>query len=897
MADFPTSVVSFTDKVDGNTCFAAHINKLQDEVEAIETYIGTGGSAGPWAPVSGTVPGPPTWSITPITVLLQNNVYKIAIDWEPVVSTDCAGYIVQRAETEMSVTSPSTWITIASPAGIGSHYWLDANGLRKDKRYWYKIACINMAGEIGTFTNAQYGDTDSATIISAPDAPSNLEIYIDLNEGLTASWTLPAFDYDNNYIVSTEIVVTEDASDPTNTSANFYHTGKASYPMNLFNIFSLWLASDERPSSTDDLYVYIRTNSMWGLNSSWIKSSSFNMQTLLSAWTAAQGTGLGNFETLVENFFYDSVGDSYSYDQGTFPVDAPDLQIIGQNIAAGTIQCQALAVGSGHRNFDLIGVEFIPNYDGSTTNNGWLTVTTSHAYPLLQIISNPNEEKTGDITTWYVNNFESTTLIPHPNQTGVSKDHSGIDEVYYIYVKCNKTDETDCDILLVPISSSGYFMPPDGADHDSTHYSELTLGITNPNDYYWFKAGVWDVSSTRAGRLGLSYGFTFLDGNHIYTGQIDCNKVTVSGAGGDVIIDGNNITVTNGKMDFTSAGSNVTIDSTGISGSDGSTSFSLTDSGGLDITAGTGSSTHIDSNGIWTGTSATTGSVNIDDSKITIYNNSGTQEVLMGNYTGSSYGFLAGASASSGQRAILDKDGLRVYDSSGDLMLDSNDGSSGYVRENYNSQEFTSNGTFTVPDGVYSLYVTATGGGGGGAGGNGVFGGGGGGGGGRFILRERMEVTPGTNVSVVIGPGGLGGSPGNDGTTGQTTIVGSYAAGGGRGGSTFGPGGRGASNGGEGGTFAPYDPKPPTNGDGQYRSMGGPAYTDLISPTSAAGGGGGGGFKSQGGSGGYWVGTAPQLSGSGVGYGAGGGGGINYEGTLTDGGDGYQGYALIEWYT
>lgn len=62
-ASFPNSVKDFTDKEDGKKIYAAHINELQDEVEAIETtllagtegQVLTAGSGGvpEWAAASG----------------------------------------------------------------------------------------------------------------------------------------------------------------------------------------------------------------------------------------------------------------------------------------------------------------------------------------------------------------------------------------------------------------------------------------------------------------------------------------------------------------------------------------------------------------------------------------------------------------------------------------------------------------------------------------------------------------------------------------------------------------------------------------------------------------------------------------------------------------------------
>jgi len=75
------------------------------------------------------------------------------------------------------------------------------------------------------------------------------------------------------------------------------------------------------------------------------------------------------------------------------------------------------------------------------------------------------------------------------------------------------------------------------------------------------------------------------------------------------------------------------------------------------------------------------------------------------------------------------------------------------------TQEYSSSGTFTVPNGVYSLTVTLLVGGGGGGGGfygNGDTHAGGGGGSGGYYQNQTIAVTPGETLTIVVG--GKGGS-------------------------------------------------------------------------------------------------------------------------------------------
>lgn len=104
-------------------------------------------------------------------------------------------------------------------------------------------------------------------------------------------------------------------------------------------------------------------------------------------------------------------------------------------------------------------------------------------------------------------------------------------------------------------------------------------------------------------------------------------------------------------------------------------------------------------------------------------------------------------------------------------------------------QEFTSSGTFTVPNGVSLVYVTMIGGGaGGGSGGigngaiaNKVASGGGGGSPGNLLIRVPVMVVPGAEIAVSIGAAGSGGGA----VTGDSTYHdGNYGGNGGN--SSFG---------------------------------------------------------------------------------------------------------------
>ncbi|MGE5682589.1 MAG: glycine-rich domain-containing protein [Bacillota bacterium] len=86
-------------------------------------------------------------------------------------------------------------------------------------------------------------------------------------------------------------------------------------------------------------------------------------------------------------------------------------------------------------------------------------------------------------------------------------------------------------------------------------------------------------------------------------------------------------------------------------------------------------------------------------------------------------------------------------------------------------QVFTADGAFTVPEGITKLYVEVVGGGGGGG-----YNYGGGGGGGAYAS-GFIDVTPGAQISVIVGNGGLGSRYGQyyyDGDTGGQSKFGNF---------------------------------------------------------------------------------------------------------------------------
>ena len=214
-----------------------------------------------------------------------------------------------------------------------------------------------------------------------------------------------------------------------------------------------------------------------------------------------------------------------------------------------------------------------------------------------------------------------------------------------------------------------------------------------------------------------------------------------------------------------------------------------------------------------------------------------------------------------------------------------------------NPTTYTSNGIFTVPEGIRKVTVEAWGGGGGG-GAAGAFlstGRGGGGAGGSFT-RDTISVSTG-NYTITVGNGGAGGTGTNNGTAGGTSSFGTLvtAAGG-----AFGYSGvNGNGNGGSITTGTTYNGGAGSAGATSSGAGGGGAGNEgaggnASGATGGAGGTGGDGTTT-GGAG------AAGRSNNGTGNSAtnlsAGGGGGYYSGILgsNNGGAGYRGQVIVYW--
>jgi hypothetical protein len=200
-----------------------------------------------------------------------------------------------------------------------------------------------------------------------------------------------------------------------------------------------------------------------------------------------------------------------------------------------------------------------------------------------------------------------------------------------------------------------------------------------------------------------------------------------------------------------------------------------------------------------------------------------------------------------------------------------------------NKQIFTSSGTWTCPPGVTLVLLSMCGGGGGGAGGNT----GGGGASGSSYIYLAVPVVPGTNYTVTVGAGGVGGALCVAGTDGGTSSFGSYSVHGGGGGRAVDRrGGRVFDDFGE--ALNSYW----SGNSAEQQAIGGKSFFKGCGggEGSVYGGVGGGGSACLFGEGGRG-GDGASNAASGGGFGAGGGGGGNGQ----SGGSGGSGIVIIEY--
>ena len=155
-----------------------------------------------------------------------------------------------------------------------------------------------------------------------------------------------------------------------------------------------------------------------------------------------------------------------------------DVEINGGNIKAGTIEAEAIAIGSGNRNFQLWGVSFDANYEG--------LYNKFHA--------------TGGALVFY---GEEDVWILNANTVSSLTD----DTTYLVYVRLRK----------------GVLDSPDNAVILSTDTKEAEDAT-----YYYYHIGFLEVgNATTASFLATSYGWTIIHGSQIQTGTVYADYIRV----------------------------------------------------------------------------------------------------------------------------------------------------------------------------------------------------------------------------------------------------------------------------------------------------------------------------------------------------------------------------------
>ncbi|MGL4790925.1 MAG: hypothetical protein ACRCW1_05890 [Anaerotignaceae bacterium] len=214
-----------------------------------------------------------------------------------------------------------------------------------------------------------------------------------------------------------------------------------------------------------------------------------------------------------------------------------------------------------------------------------------------------------------------------------------------------------------------------------------------------------------------------------------------------------------------------------------------------------------------------------------------------------------------------------------------------FPRKGFKQTEYTAPGTysFNVPSGVREMYVLMCGGGAGGTGGFPTQGGNGGAA--AQIFNSWVKVTPLSTLTINVGTGGAGSSPGggvhNPGTS--TTITGTFFS------RLLASGGSGQGGGGTGEGYLNNIINP--GADSQY-ALGGVVYGTISA--NQGDGGGGAACLGNGGRGSdidLWIaGGQVDISlirGGNGDKGSGGGGGVGGTGFLENGGKGGDGYVLL----
>lgn len=249
------------------------------------------------------------------------------------------------------------------------------------------------------------------------------------------------------------------------------------------------------------IYARIRSFDTAGLQSNWTSGLTVNYGILFT--TYIQNTYLAQtaYQVLLDNCFY------------------------GSNT---TLNVEAIAVGSGERNFSLLNVTWV--HDEERTAGG--TVVWSHhggvryTTGVLVLVSNSAKY-------WNIYGTAFGQTFPQTYDLDLAPG------TYWLYAKTaivSQTDETP-----VPTSSMNRII----ATGSRLPYFK---GADGPNWFFFWPLGMIVVSNTTKPDtiVATSYGFTYISGNHITTGTLDANQVNIVALNGAVTIGNDGIQVATG---------------------------------------------------------------------------------------------------------------------------------------------------------------------------------------------------------------------------------------------------------------------------------------------------------------------------------------------------------------
>ncbi len=206
---YPQTIDNFPDRVDGTIHWAEHQNELQRSVMELEKMVGTKGNPNVIVnPIGGTLPAPMWYGEGVVMGVYANGTIKATLMWTAIRSTECVGYIIQRAITAMDVTmQPVNYDTIATVSGKDNTTYSDSAGLKVGFKYWYRLAGQNIKGETGLFSPVLSASAITAEVIGDPNPPMDLSVYLDNNGSIIGTWKYLDPDLGSNWYSGANVVI------------------------------------------------------------------------------------------------------------------------------------------------------------------------------------------------------------------------------------------------------------------------------------------------------------------------------------------------------------------------------------------------------------------------------------------------------------------------------------------------------------------------------------------------------------------------------------------------------------------------------------------------------------------------------------------------------------------